>query len=70
MEEVTVSQKYQVVIPASIREELHIKPGERVVVLRKNGLIHLIRVQDVKKAKGMVKGVTTKNLRDERERIG
>ncbi len=70
METVTVSQKFQVVIPESIRKILGIKPGEKMVVVEKDGVLRMIRVADIKKAKGMAKGVTTKNLRDESERFG
>ena len=32
MDAVTVSPKYQVVIPRSVRERVHIQPGERLQV--------------------------------------
>ena len=33
MDAVTVSLKFQVVIPQAIREELHLKPGEKLRVM-------------------------------------
>ena len=69
METVTVSHKFQVVIPASIRKILGIKPGEKMVVVEKDGILRMIRVVDIKKARGIAKGITTKYLRDESERF-
>jgi len=69
METVKVSSKFQVVIPRSIREALHIKPGEKIVMIEKDGLVHMIPVGVIKKARGIAKGATTKGLRDESERF-
>ena len=48
METVTVSPKFQVVIPETIRNHLEIHPGEKVVMLEKNGVIHIIRIGNIK----------------------
>jgi len=71
MEAVTVSPKYQVVIPREVRERAGIKPGERMMVLEKGSVIYLVRIEDMKHAKGFLgKKISTKGLRDERERFG
>jgi len=69
MEAVTVSPKYQVVIPKSIRSEMDIKPGEKVVMFEKDGIIHMIRIQSIKDLRGIFKGMSTDGLRDETERF-
>ena len=69
METVTVSRKFQIVIPESIRKILNIKPGEKMVVIEKDGIIRMIRVAEIKKAKGIAKGVSVRDLRDEYERV-
>ncbi|ATZ61444.2 MAG: AbrB/MazE/SpoVT family DNA-binding domain-containing protein [Methanosarcinales archaeon Met12] len=69
MDTVTVSPKYQVVIPKKIRERLSIRAGERMVMIDKDNLIHMVKIGAIKDAKGLAKGVTTKSLRDERERF-
>ncbi|MFH1773590.1 MAG: AbrB/MazE/SpoVT family DNA-binding domain-containing protein [Methanobacteriota archaeon] len=69
METVRVSSKFQVVIPKSIREILNIKPGEEIVMIEKDRAVHMIPVRDIKKARGIARGVTTKSLRDESERF-
>ena len=68
MERVTVSPKYQVVIPARIRRSLGIKPGQKVQVIQYEGRIELIPVVPIRKAKGFLKGIDTSVEREaERE---
>jgi len=69
MDAVTVSSKYQVVIPKEIRKRLGIQAGEKMVMIERDRLIHMVRVGDIKDARGLAKGVTAKGLRDERERF-
>jgi AbrB family looped-hinge helix DNA binding protein len=40
MESVTVSSKYQVIIPEKVRREAGIKPGDRMAVIVKHNIIH------------------------------
>ena len=68
METVTVSPKYQVVIPGSIRKRIDIHPGEKVVVFEKNGIIHIVRVGDIREMKGRYKGLLKEGIRDEEDR--
>ncbi|MDG6225867.1 MAG: AbrB/MazE/SpoVT family DNA-binding domain-containing protein [Candidatus Thermoplasmatota archaeon] len=68
METVTVSPKYQVVIPEPIRKRIDIHPGEKVVVFEKNGIIHIVRVGDIREMKGRYKGLLKEGIRDEEDR--
>lgn len=70
METVTVSSKYQVVIPERIREENRIRPGDKMAVLVKHGVVHLVPIRPFARSKGMFKGlvVDTATLRDHSER--
>lgn len=70
METVTVSQKYQVVLPRRIRSELEIKPGRKIVVVEKGGVIEMISVGKIRDAKGFAKGVSARGIRDESEHFG
>jgi len=69
METVTVSPKFQVVIPLAIREGMGLIPGERIVVFEKDSIIHMVRVGDIRKLRGKFKKLTTKGLRDEDDRF-
>lgn len=59
METLKVSPKYQVVIPAAIRESLGIKPGTKVQVLQYENRIEYIPVKDMKTMRGFLKGIDT-----------
>ena len=69
MDVVTLSSKFQVVIPQNVRKKLDLKPGQKIVVVEKNGVVHLIPQRAIKQMRGFVKGLDTQNLRDEEDRI-
>ena len=69
MDTVTVSQKFQVVIPKEIREDLNLRPGGKLVVIEKEGAIHLIPVGKIRDKRGFLKGISSERLRDESERF-
>ena len=52
METVTVSPKYQVVIPSAIRKSLGVKPGQKVKVILSNNRIELIPVRPIRRMRG------------------
>jgi len=64
MATVTVSSKYQVVIPSEVRERLKLKPGQKVAVVEKDGVVHMIPIRPLKALKGMIAGVSGEVLRD------
>lgn len=66
---VTLSSKFQVVIPQDVREKLDLKPGQKIVVVEKDGVVHLIPHRPLKEMRGFVKGLDTQEIRDEEERI-
>ena len=59
MNTVTVSPKFQVVIPQAIREELSLKPGEKLRVIRYDNRVELIRIQPIKELRGFLHGMNT-----------
>jgi len=65
MQTVKVSKKYQVVIPEELRTETGIKPGDKMVAVAKNGILQYFPVRPISETKGMIKGLSTRNLRDE-----
>jgi AbrB family looped-hinge helix DNA binding protein len=64
MSTITVSSKYQIVIPRKIREALGIKPGERLHAIEYRGRIELVPVRAMKAARGSLKGISTDVPRD------
>jgi len=59
MAAVTVSTKYQVVIPRAVREAFNIKPGQKVHMVPYQGSIRIIPVIPAKRLRGFVKGIDT-----------
>jgi AbrB family looped-hinge helix DNA binding protein len=59
MKQVTVSTKFQVVIPREVRESMDIQPGTRVQVLQYENRIELIPLKEPKSLRGFIKGIDT-----------
>lgn len=68
MKTVTVSPKFQVVIPKSVRETLHLRPGQKMQVVEYEGRIELIPERDIKELRGFLKGINT-NFEREKDRV-
>jgi AbrB family looped-hinge helix DNA binding protein len=54
---VTISSKYQVVIPKAVRERLKIKPGQKVEAFAIGGRIELVPVRPISEMRGFLKGM-------------
>ncbi len=68
MDTVTLSPKFQVVIPQAIREALQLAPGEKLRVLRYGDRVELIPVKTMKSLRGFARGMDTA-IRRERDRV-
>ncbi len=64
MKAVTVSPKFQIVIPKEIRESMGITSGQKIQVLTYKNRIELIPVKPMKKLKGFLSGINTDVDRD------
>ncbi len=56
---VTLSPKFQVVIPKPIREKLSLSPGQGIQVIVHDGRIELIPLRPIKEMRGFLKGINT-----------
>jgi len=65
MNEVTVSPKFQVVIPKTARESLRVKPGQKFRVLAYDNQLIFIPVRPIQEARGSLKGIDTDVRREE-----
>lgn len=59
METVTISPRFQVVIPRVVRESLGIKPGQKVQVIVYDNRIELVPIKPARKMRGFLKGLDT-----------
>lgn len=62
---VTVSPKFQVVIPREVREALNIVPGGKIEVISYENRIEMIPVQNIKTMRGFLKDIDTHVPREE-----
>jgi AbrB family looped-hinge helix DNA binding protein len=60
----TISPKFQVVIPKEVREKLGLTPGQKVQIIVFENRIELIPVKPVRKMKGFLKGIETRMPRE------
>ena len=65
MTAVTVSPKFQVVIPKDIRESMGIFSGQKVQILTYQNRIELIPLKPMKEMRGFLKGINTDVQRDD-----
>ena len=61
---VTVSPKYQVVIPRQIRESLGISPGQKVQAIEYEGRVEFIPVKRARDLRGFLRGMDTTITRE------
>lgn len=64
MDTVTISPKFQVVIPQKIRESMGLRSGEKAHVIPFRNRIEIVPVRDVRKLRGYLKGINTTVARD------
>lgn len=69
MDTVTISPKFQVVIPKSIRERLRLIPGQKVQAIAYDERIEFIPVRPAKELRGILRGLDTSFERDEEDRV-
>jgi AbrB family looped-hinge helix DNA binding protein len=65
MTSVTVSPKFQVVIPKDVRESMGIISGQKVQILTYRNRIELIPIKPMKEMKGFLRGIDTEVERDD-----
>lgn len=59
MTTVTLSPKYQIVIPRPIRDRLRLRPGQKIQVVEYDGRLELIPERDIEELRGFLKGINT-----------
>lgn len=69
METVTLSSKYQLVLPRGARERLKIRPGTKFTVLTKGDVIFLVPVRPIRDMRAIAAGVRVEDLREKRDRL-
>ena len=65
MATVTVSPKYQIVIPREVRKAMRIRPGQRVQVFQYGDRIEFVPIRKMREMRGFLKGIDAAVARDE-----
>ncbi len=68
METVTISPKFQVVIPRRIRESLRLQVGQKIRVLQYNGRVEFVPILSKEEARGFLEGIDT-SVEREQDRV-
>lgn len=68
MTTVTVSTKYQVVIPEDVRKSMGVRPGEKFQVMTYDGRVQLIPIRKMREMKGVLRGMKS-DLTREADRV-
>jgi AbrB family looped-hinge helix DNA binding protein len=61
---VTISPKYQVVIPKAVREKLGLTPGQKVEALAVDGRVELVPVRSPRELRGVARGLDSRVERE------
>ena len=69
MNSVTLSTKYQLVIPREVRERLGLEPGAKLTVIEKGGVLYLIPERPLAELRGVACGTRRKGLREKKDRL-
>ena len=64
METVTISPKFQVVIPKGIRERLKLRAGQKIQAILYQDRIELVPLRPIRKMRGFLKGISTEVPRE------
>ena len=62
---VTLSSKYQVVVPMSVREQLNLKPGAKLTWIEVDGAAHLVPHKPVSAYRGIASALTNSDIPNE-----
>ena len=68
-DQITISSKYQIVIPKAAREKLGLRPGQKLGVLIKGKTITLVPVPTLDELQGFAKGINLDGYREEADRL-
>ena len=69
MNTVKLSTKYQLVVPRAVRDRLGLRPGTKLTVLDKGGVVFLVPERPMRSYRGIAKGTRLRGLREKKGRL-
>jgi AbrB family looped-hinge helix DNA binding protein len=64
MENITLSQDFQITIPDDVRGKLHLQAGQQFICIVEEQTIRLIPKDNIQAFRGLLKGANPENYRD------
>lgn len=64
MATVTLSPKFQIVIPKEVREKMDMSPGMKLEIISYGDIIELVPIQPIEELEGFLKGINTNIIRE------
>jgi len=68
METVTLSSKFQLVVPRGARERMDLKPGAKLTVIAKGGVLFLVPARPPREFRGVARRLSPSALREKKDR--
>lgn len=68
MQTATLSDKYQICIPKSVREQMGLQAGQQFIFIAKNGVLRLVPKRESQSLKGSLTGSDCNDYRDRKDR--
>lgn len=69
MAQVTLSPKFQIVIPREIRKRLGLRPGQQVTLIERAGVITAVPDRPTRRFRGILKEMPRGGVREKKERL-
>ncbi len=69
MTQVTISSKYQIVLPKEVRRQVPLQTGQKLAIVVKEGVISLLPDRPLSALRGYLKGMRVGPIREERDRL-
>jgi len=66
---VTISSKYQVVIPRPIREQFNLKPGQKIAFIPYKNTLRVVIIPPIEAAQGIFPNIDTDPQREKEDRV-
>ena len=68
MQTATLSSKFQLSIPKTVRDILSLEAGQKFAVITKGKIIELVPIPTLESMRGILKGKNATNYRDRQDR--
>jgi AbrB family looped-hinge helix DNA binding protein len=64
----TISSKFQISIPKKLREEMHLKAGQKFNFILHGHTLQLVPKRNIADLRGLLSGANTEQVRDRKDR--